>query len=347
MTRTGLMLASVGAAVAAILLSLEPARSADTAPLYKITKTVPLGAPDRWDYLTYDASSHRIYATHSTSIAVIDARSGAIVGKVPVPGANGVVVIPSIGKGYAGSRDKKAVLVFDLATFRITKELPADEDTDGVVYDPVSKHVFVMDGDPNSATVVDTATDTVTQLPLGGKPEFAAVDGAGKLFINITDKREIARVDTKTGKVDARWPISDCAGPHGLAVDPVGKRLFSTCTNSKMMVIDATDGRIVSEVAIGKGSDAAAFDPKRKLAFSSNGEGTLSVVRADAGGKYVSQGEITTQPLARTMTVDPDSGRIFMLAGERIEVDAKATDPRKRYSVRPGSASLLFLDPTS
>ena len=317
--------------IAAILVTSLPAAAqaaGPTAPLYTISRTIPLGAPDRWDYLTYDAGSHRIYAAHSTSVAVIDTQSGQIVGTVPVPGANGVAVVPSIGKGY-GSRDKKAVLVFDLASLKVIKELPAEEDTDGVIYDPFSKRLFVMDGDPNIATVVDTANDTVvTQLPLGGKPEFAAADGLGKLFINITDKSEIIRVDTRTAKVDARWPIGACERPHGLAIDRGGKHLFPTCTNARMMVVDSTTGRILAQLPIGKGSDGAAFDPKRNLAFSSNGEGTLSIVRSEGAEKFTSLGDVATQPLARTITLDPESGRIYLLSGER-----------------GGSARLLFVDP--
>ena len=330
------------------VLALEAATPANAAgaPLYTVTQSIPLGAPDRWDYLTYDRLSHRVYIAHETDITVVDGRSGNVIGRVEVPGANGVAIVPSIGKGYAGSRTQKSALIFDLSTLKVLKRLPADDDTDAVIYDPFSKRVFIMDGDPHNITVIDTGTDTViAHVPLEGKPEFASADGAGKLFVNITDKKEIQRVDTKTLRIDATWPITQCEGPHGLSIDPAAHRLFASCTNSRLMVVDATNGRTLASLPIGKGSDATAFDGKRMRAFSSNRGGTLSVVQEDGPNHFESLGETPTQPLARTMTVDPVSGRIYLVAADRIERDPKATDPRKRYGIRPGSVRLLFADP--
>jgi len=328
-------------------LSVTRLNAADSHAAYVITKSIPLGAPDRWDYVTYDSTTHRVYAAHENSIAVVDGRSGAILGSIPVPGANGVAVIPSIGKGYAGSRTTKSVLVFDSSDFSVRKKLPADEDTDGVVYDPASKRVFVMEGDPQKVLVIDTGSDlVVTRIALHGKPEFAAVDGAGKLYVNIADKREIQRIDTQTAKVEATWPIAACESPHGLSIDPASHRLFSSCVNSQMLVVDARDGRIVATLPIGLGSDATAFDSTRKRAMSSNWDGTLSVFGAMGSDHYVSLGEVLTQPMARTMAVDSESGRVYLVAADRIEVDPSAANPRKRYGVRPGSVRLLFADPT-
>jgi YVTN family beta-propeller protein len=315
--------------------------------LYSLSKTIELGTPDRWDLLTFEPTSHRIYVCHGTSIDVFDARSGAPIGKVAVPGANGVAVVPAKGKGYAGSRTNKSVIVFDLASLKILSEVPADEDTDGVVYDPKTKRVFVMEGNPNKVLVIDTNTDTVlARVELGGQPEFAAVDDAGSLFVNMEEQRTIVRIDTASLKIEARWPIPSCESPHGIAVDTHAKRVFTTCINSKAVLVDARNGRVVAEVPIGRGSDAAGFDPVRKRALSSNGEGSLSVIREVSSDKYESLGEVPTQPLARTMALDPDSGRVYLVCGDRIEVDPNATSPRKRYGVKPGSVRLLFLDPS-
>jgi DNA-binding beta-propeller fold protein YncE len=321
---------------------------AQTANLYAVTKSIALGSPDRWDYLAYDAGSHRVYAAHGTSIDVLDGGSGALIGKVDVPGANGVAVVPKIGKGYAGSRTNKSVIVFDLAKLTVLKSVPVGDDTDAVIYDPASKRVFVMEGDPHKAVVVDTTSDTVSgEIELAGQPEFAAVDAAGALFINIEDQRSIQRIDTRTLKVDATWPVADCEAPHGLAMDVKSKRLFSTCINEKMLIVDATNGKVVKTLPIAQGSDASAFDARRKRAFSSNGSGSLTVVRMDGADKFELLGENPTQPLARTMAVDARSGRIYLLAADRIEVDPQATNPRKRYGVKPGSVRLLFLDPAT
>jgi YVTN family beta-propeller protein len=320
-------------------------RAADAPSPYRISKSISLGAPERWDYLTFEPISNRVFVAHGDRIDVIDVSSEKVVGQVAVDGANGAAIVPAIGKGYAGSRGGKSVLVFDLNTFKVIKTLPAAEDTDAIVYDPASKHVFLMQGDPHSMTVIDTTTDSVvTTIHLSGQPEFAAVDGAGKLFVNIEDKREIQRVDTKTGKVDATWPIPDCDSPHGLAIDAKSHRLFSSCVNSKLLVVNATTGAVVSTLPIGKRTDAAAYDGRTKRVFSSNGEGTLSVIQQESADQYRSLAEVSTQLGARTMTLDPKTGRIFLVTGDYTEVDPNAKDPRKRYAVKPGSTRMLLLD---
>ena len=336
----------VMAAAAASTLVTRPLPAADAAALYRISKSIPLGAPERWDYLTFEPASHRIYVAHGDKIEVFDAQSEKIVGQIPVEGSNGAAIVPAVGKGYAGSRTAKSVVVFDLNTFKVVKMLPTAEDTDAVVYDPASKRVFVMHGDPHSMTAIDTATDSVAAtIHLSGQPEFAVVDGAGKLFVNIEDKREIQRVDTKSGKVEATWSIASCDSPHGLAIDTDAHRLFASCINSKLVVVNAATGAIVSTLPIGKHSDAAAFDGHLKRVFSSNGEGTLSVIQEEGADQYKSLGEVPTQMGARTMTVDAKSGRLYLVTGDYSEVDPNAKDPRKRYAVKAGSTRLLLVDP--
>lgn len=321
-------------------------RASDAPGPYHISKSISLGAPERWDYLTFEPISNRVFVAHGDRIDVVDVASEKIVGQVAVDGANGTAIIPGIGKGYAGSRGGKSVLVFDLNTFKVIKTLPAAEDTDAIVYDPASKRVFLMQGDPHSMTVVDTTTDSVvTTVHLSGQPEFAAVDGSGKLFVNIEDKREIQRVDTKTGQVDATWPIPACDSPHGLAIDNDSHRLFTSCVNAKLLVVNATNGAVVSTLPIGKRTDAAAYDGHAKRVFSSNGDGTLSVIRQEGADQYRSLGEVPTQLGARTMALDAKTGRIFLVTGDYSEVDPNATDPRKRYAVKPNSARMLLVDP--
>ncbi|TAL00727.1 MAG: YncE family protein [Rhodospirillaceae bacterium] len=315
-------------------------------PLYAITKTITLGSPEKWDFVNYDDVSHRVFVAHETEVTVVDGRSGDIVGHVDVAGANGVAVIPALGKGYAGSRAKKAGIVFDLNTFKILKEVPADSDTDGVIYDPASKRVFIIQGDPHNITAIDPATDTaVATVALDGKPEFATADGAGKLYVAITDKSEVARVDTKSAKEDAAWPVADCVRPHGMAMDRKTRRLFMSCANNTMAIIDADNGRVVTTAAIGKGTDSAAFDTRRKLAFSSNGDGTLSIIREDGPDKFTALGDVPTQILARTMAVDSDSGRVYTVTGEPAKFDPNDTAPHRHIPIQPGSVRLLFVDP--
>ena len=334
-------------AIALLMSALIGAGAATAAaPTYKITKAVPLGAPDGWDYVVFEPTAHRVYVAHSNEVTVVDSRSGEVVGRVAVPGVNGVALVPALGKGYTDNRTKKAVVVFDLNTFKPIKEIPADVDTDGVIYDPASKRVFVANGDANNMTIVDTVTDTaVTNLSLGGKPEYLVSDEAGHVYVNITDKKEIVRIDSRAAKVDARWPIADCEGAHGLAMDRAGHRLFASCANAKMVVVDSDKGTVVATLPIGKGTDAAAFDSKRKLAFSSNGDGTLSVISEVGVDTFTALGDVASRPFARTMAVDSDTARVFLVTADLDEVNPGAENLRQRYQIKRGTVQLLFLDP--
>jgi DNA-binding beta-propeller fold protein YncE len=320
---------------------------AASAPAYSIMKSIPLGSPERWDFLSFDVTSHRVYVAHNTEIVVVDGHTGEIVGRVGgLAGVNGVAVVPQIGKGYTDSRAKKAGIVFDLATFKVIKEVPANSDTDAVVYDPASRRVFIMSGDPHNITVIDTVTDTVVAtVALNGVPEFAVADGVGNLYVNLEDTREIARIDTRSAQVTATWAIRECESPHGLSLDTRTHRLFSSCMNSKMIVVDSNNGRVIATVPIGSGTDASAFDPKRRLIFSSNGEGTLSVIRQQGSNMYALLVSIPTRPLARTMTLDPESGRIYLVGPDAVEKRSAASDPEASLVARPGSLRLYFLDP--
>jgi DNA-binding beta-propeller fold protein YncE len=340
-------LALAFAAAAGTAPEATPAATPLAAALYRTTGSLVLGSPDRWDYLAWDAGSHRVFAAHESTVTVVDADRLSIVGQIPVAGANGIAVVPSLHKGYAGSSGTRTIVVFDLASLTVRKRIPSDEDTDGVVYDPDSGHVFVMQGDPRSVTAVDVRSDTVAaRIGLGGKPEFAAADGAGKLYVNIVDQGSVQRIDTRSLRVDATWPLPGCERPHGIALDVHAGRLFSGCVNQRLLVLDLHDGHLVAQLPIGSGSDAVGFDPRRRWVLSSNGAGTLSVIRETDPGRYVPMPEVPTQPSARTMTIDPGSGRVFLLAAERIEKDSGAADPRQRYGIRPGSLRLLVEQPS-
>ncbi|HEY2686048.1 MAG TPA: hypothetical protein VGI93_21240 [Steroidobacteraceae bacterium] len=336
MMKTLLFVCALAAPLTGIGATSESAR-------LSVEKQIALGAPDHWDYLSVDAAAQRLYVSHGTSIEVLDAISGKNYGKVEVAGANGVVALSGINKGYAGSRTGKEVVIFDLKSLKAIKTLPADEDTDAVVYDPKSARVFVMQGDPHSITVVETQRDTVAgTVKLDGQPEFAAADGEGHLFVNIVDKSELQRINTATLASEAIWPISGCERPHGAALDSKLKRIFVGCVNQILYVVDAVNGSVVARVPIGKGSDAIAFDPVRQLVFSSNGEGTVTVVKERSASDYVVLGNPATAATARTMAVEPGSGRLYFTAANQALADPVATDPRKKFRIEPGSVRVLF-----
>lgn len=346
---------SVTATIAMTLLGMTAALGSlaahAQAPAYHVTKSVPIGLPDRWDYLTYDPASHRVYVSHGDHLTVVDGHSGALIGQVEgLPGGtHGIAIVTASSRGYTDDGRAGEAASFDLNTLKVQQHMKVGEDADAIAYDPASGHVFVVNGDPGTVSVIDPKADRViATVQTGGKLEFAAADGKGKLFVNGEEKKEIVRIDTRTNKVDAHWPIANCESPHGLAVDAQSHRVFSSCVNKVLVVVNTDSGATVATVPIGAGTDAAAFDPKRKLVFSSNGrDGTLSVIQEKDANTFVPLGEVKTAVTARTMAVDPDSGRIYVVAAD-VEATAAAgqgSGPPRRPSFVAGSTKLLFLDP--
>ncbi len=335
-------------ATAAALAIGAAAAQAQAQAGYKIVKEVSLGAPERWDYVVYDAPSHRVYVAHSDRISVVDAQAGKLIGEVTgVANTHGVGI--SNGKGYTDDGKAGEAIVFDPKTFKVLKRIPAKEDADGVTVDAKSGHVFFVDGDSKIVTVVDAKTDTVlANIDAGGGLEYAVAGDDGKVYVNGADKKEIVRIDVKTNAIDARWPIPGCTSPHGLAIDTAAHRLFTTCVNKVMTVVDTTSGAVVATLPIGQGTDAAAFDPVRKRAFSSNGEGTLTVVSESGPNNFAVTETVPTRLTGRTMGIDPATGRLFIAAAD---IDPKAPVPAGpngrpgRPQPVAGSLKLLFLDP--
>jgi len=351
----------IGAAIAALGLSgaiaAAPASAEDQATAdYHVTKTVPLGAPDRWDYVVYDAPSNRVYVSHGDRVAVVDARTGRVLGQVlGMPGGtHGIAVSHSAGLGYTDDGRAGQAVAFDLKTFKVVKRLPAMDDADAVTIDPTSGHVFVVDGDPGALTVIDPKSDSVVAtVHPGSKLEYAVAGDNGKVYVNGEADKVIYRIDTATNQVDATWPIPQCESPHGLAIDTANHRLFSSCENQRMVVVNADTGAVVATLPIGRGTDAAAFDPTRKLAFSSNGtDGTISVIREVDPDHFESDGTVKSKLSARTMSVDPTNGRLFLIAADTDPAAMAAFQAARAAGKRPtrspfkhGSVALLFVDP--
>lgn len=334
-----------------ILLGAASAQAADTAPAYHLVKAVALGAPDRWDYVVFDSSSGRVYVAHGDKVTVVDGKSGQILGQIEgMPGGtHGIGISTAAGRGYTDDGKAAQAVAFDLKSFKTGARLAAKDDADGIAFDPTSGHIFVVNGDSAALTVIDPKSDTVVAtIPTGGGMEYAVAGDNGKLYVNGADKREIVRIDTATNKVDARWPVPGCESPHGLAIDKAAHRLFPTCVNAVMNVLDTDSGKVVASLPIGQGTDGAAFDPKRKLIFSSNYDGTLSVIREQDPDHYVALGSIKTQISAKNMDIDPVTGRLYVAAAD---VDPAAPVPPSkngrmaRRKLLPGTVKLLMLDP--
>lgn len=312
---------------------------------YRVQSKWTIGGEGGWDYLATDAGAHRLYVTHGTRVEVLDTSIGKVVGSIQdLQGIHGIA-FDSTGKyGYISDGRAGTVVVFDRASLQKVISIPVGTNPDGIVFEPVTKTVWAFNGRSSNVSVIDTATQkVVATIALPGKPEFPVADGKGIVFDNIESKNSIVRLDAKTKTLTATWPLTNCESPSGLAIDRAGRRLFSVCDGKTMAVTDANTGKTLANPAIGDGPDAAAYDPAHKLAFSSNGDGTLTVVDASKNTYPVLQ-NLSTQKGARTMSFDPGTNRIYLVTAEfGSRPAATAENPRPRPAVVPGSFTVLVV----
>jgi YVTN family beta-propeller protein len=320
--------------------------AAASAQEYTLEKTVKLGGEGGWDYLTVDDAARRVYVSRSTHVMVLDADTLQVVGDIPdTSGVHGIAIVAELGKGFTSNGRANTLTVFDTRTLKATAEVKAGANPDAILYDHFTRRVFAFNGRSGDVTVVDAKTDAVlATIPIGGKLEFGQTDGKGQVFVNVEDKSEIVALDAKQMKVLARWSIRPCEEPSGLALDAAHRRLFSVCGNKLMAVVDADTGKVVTTLPIGAGSDGAAFDPASQNAFSSNGEGTLTVVHESAPDKFEVVQTVKTQRSARTITLDPKTHSLLLPAAEFGPAPAPtAEQPRPRPTLVPGSFALVVV----
>ncbi len=307
----------------------------------EVLKKFQVGGEGGWDYIVVDAEARRVYVSHATHVVVLDADTGAQLADIPdTPGVHGIAIVKDAGKGYiTAGRDNSAV-VFDLKTLKPTGKVAIGQNPDALLYDPASKHVFIFNGRSHDASVIDARTDTVVAtIPLGGKPEAGASDGAGMVYVNIEDKHSIAVIDTKNNTVTATWVMEGCEDPTGLSLDKKNSRLFAACGNKVLAVVDAANGKVITTVPTGAGSDGDAFDADRGLIYTSNGEGTLSVIRQDSKDKYTLVENVSTQRSARTIALDTKTHNVLLPAAEFGQPAA----PGKRGPMVPDSFIVLVV----
>lgn len=325
-----------------MLMAALPLLAQTSKPLYEQTAKLIIGGDGGWDYLTFDPDGNRLFIGHSNVITVVDLASGKKVGEVPASGAHGVALVPEKHLGFSTNGRAGTVTVFDSQTLKPKSEIKVGENPDAIIYDTHSKHVIVMNGRSKDLMAIDPATlKVVATIPLGGKLEFAAAD-AGHIYVNVEDSGEIASVDTKTWKAAARWKLNGCEEPSGLAIDEELGRLFAVCGNSKMVVVDTKKGNNIASLPTGDGTDAAGFDPELKLAFASNGEGTLTIVRQTKDGKYEVAGTVGTARGARTMTLDPKTHNIYLATAEF----GAPVEGQRRPPIKSGTFMILVYSPS-
>jgi DNA-binding beta-propeller fold protein YncE len=310
-----------------LLIAAAPGGAKAAEPHYKFLKEIPIGGGGGWDYLYADAARHRLYVTHGTKVVVIDTEHDKIVDSIPdTPGIHGFVTAPDLQRGFSSNGQENKSSIVDLTNLKLVTKVPTGANPDALLYEPKSGQVWVFNGRGQSATVYDAKTGNVVvaEIKLGGKPESGVADGeAGRVYVNLENKNEVAVIDMKDHKVVANWPIAPGATATGMAFDPALHRLIIGCGNSKMVMMDSTSGKVVASIDCGQGVDAAAFDPETHLGFvSAGGSGTVTIAKVEAD-KLTPVQTLPTERGARTMTVDTKTHRIY-LANAKSRTDANS-----------------------
>jgi YVTN family beta-propeller protein len=311
------------AALVSSTLLAGAAHAADK-PTYALSSRIALGGAGGWDYLTFDEASRHLFVTRGDHVDVVDVDAGRSIGRVDgTDGVHGVTLVPSLKRGFASDGKANAVTVFDMVTFKtIATVALSGQKPDAIVFDPASGHVLTFNGKTNNVSVIDPATATqIGTIELPGRPEFAAPDNAGHVFVNLEDSNRLVRIDSRNNRVEASYPLPGCESPSGLAIDTAHHRLFSVCDKGVMAVTDGQTGHHVATVAIGDGPDAAGFDPATGLVFSSNGQsGTLTVIHQDDADHYRVLQNVPTLRSARTLAIDHAHGKVFLSAANVKDV---------------------------
>jgi DNA-binding beta-propeller fold protein YncE len=328
-----------------VLATIAFSGLAQTPASYRITQKYVLGEDGSSDYVVPDSPSHRVYIARQNRLMIVDEDSGKLVGEVTgIQGAHGTAIAEKTGQGFATSGNDQSVVMFDLKSFKVLGHIPAAEDADAILFDAPSNRVFTLNGDAHSSTVIDpSAGKLVTNIPLGGKPEYGVSAGDGKVYANLTDVSEVVEIDAATATISRRWSTAPCKQPVSMAIDKAHHRLFSGCRSGVMAISDTQAGKVVSTVAIGTGVDGAGYDPATGDAFASNADGTLTVIHEDGPEQYHVSQTLATPVGSRNMGLDPTNHRVFVVAAQFGPAPAGG---RGRGPVLPGSFTLMVVERT-
>lgn len=310
---------------------------------YHVANTFPISGVGGYDYITVDTASNRLYVSHGNQVNVINKVTGTSIGVIKSEkDVHGIALVHALGKGYISNGSANSVIVFDLKTFKVIKHVLVGEFADGIIYDDFSKKVITCNGKSKNMTVIDPTTDKeIATIQLTGWPETAVSDGHGRIYVNNADKSEIDVINIKSYKVIHNWSIAPGKSASGLAIDRVTMRLFAGCENKLLVVINGTNGKLITKLPIGDECDAVGFDKKLKTIYSSNGEGTLTIIKELSPYKFAVIKNLKTRLGARTNTVDQFSHIIYLPNGE--------FEPKKagdfRPKVKPGTFQVLVVKP--
>jgi DNA-binding beta-propeller fold protein YncE len=329
-----------------IALIITAVALAAAVPGYKVVTTYNVGGDGGWDYLIADAAARRLYISRATHVVVLGLDSGKTVGDIAdTPGVHGIALAPELGRGFVSNGREGTVSIFDLKTLATISKVKAGDNPDAILYDPATQRVFTFNGRSQDSTAIDAAKGTVLgTIKLDGKPEFAASDGKGEIFVNIEDKSELTAIDPNKLVVKSTWSLAPCESPSGLSMDRKNRRLFVGCDNKMMAVVNADTGKVLATPAIGDGVDATTFDSETGLAFASCGEGVLTVVREESPEKFSVAENVPTQAGARTLALDSKTHNVYLVTAKFGPPPAATADnPHPRRSILPDSFVVLVV----
>jgi DNA-binding beta-propeller fold protein YncE len=313
---------------------------------YKIINKISVPVNGKWDFVTFDNSSRRLYISHGSVMQVIDVDKEKLLGEVTnTLGIHGIALATEMNKGYTSNGKDSTVTVFDLKTFVTIKTIKLQaSNPDHIIYDNYSKKIFVFNNKSKNASIVDPATDLVVKtLSLGGNPELAVSDNQGLIFVNLEDKAEVAVIDSKNLLVKNKWSLSPGEEPTGLSLDLKNNRLFAGCSNKLMIVMDSKTGKVIAKLTIGDYVDGTAYDPEKKLLFSSNGEGTITVIRQDGPDKYSVLQNIVTKKGAKTLALDEEKHRLYLPCSDYNPPIEKTGSETPKPTITPNTFGILVV----
>ena len=318
---------------------------------YHLLKKIPFGAApggsEYFDYINFDGATRRVYLSHGTEFIVVDADEGTTVGTIPgLKRSHGVALVPELNRGFISDGGAAQIVIFDLKTLKTIGQIKGEEDADFITYDPASKHVFVFNGTPKSATVIDPAKGTViATMPLGGAPEQAVADGKGMIYDNLEDTNEVIAIDSRDLKIKSRWPVAPAGQLVSIALDQVHRRLFIGGRKPKMLVVmDADSGKIIGQpFPIGDRVDTNVYDPETGLIAAATREGTLHIIHEDSPDKYSVVEIVKTEFGAKTMGLDPKTHNLYLTTSDFGPAPAPtAQQPNPQPVATPGTFHLLI-----
>ena len=323
-----------------LFLAFCPCAFAAEPSSYKLVQEIPIGGEGGWDILTIDSPAHRLYLSHATKVVVVDLEKNAVAGEIAdTPGVHAFLAVPELNRGFSTNGKENKSSVVDLKTLQTVSKIDVGENPDAIAYEPNSGEVYVFNAKGNSASVIDAkATKVVATISLGGAPEFPAIDSAaGRVYVNLEDKSEVVVIDATKHEVTARWPLAPGEEPTGIALDAAHHRLFATCHNKTMEMLDTESGKVVGSVPIGSGVDGCAFDDATQLAFASCGEGVTIIAQETSPNELSIVQTLQTQRGARTIALDPQTHRIYLPTSEF----GPAASPGGRPAIVPNTMKLL------